>query len=237
MIMPYCSQCGVEVEEYIDICPLCSTPIYTTQNEIDKKRQKYPDKPVIGKKSGVLRFLAWEIISVSLLTAFLIILLTNLIIDFNITWAWYPLAALFALWLLTTFPLLLPKNPLLIIIFSVATIMLFLAFLDIIDNLVFDWFYYIALPIAFMLIVVTGLVIFVSIKAKKKGANIAAFILFGTGIIAVGLDLIINYALSTIIRLTWSLFAIIPILLTGIFLLYIHYRLLQATDVKKWFQI
>ncbi|MBN1799060.1 MAG: hypothetical protein JW822_10805 [Spirochaetales bacterium] len=235
--MPYCSQCGVEVEEYIDVCPLCSTPIHKSKVIIDKKNLKFPDKPVIDKKTGILRFLAWEIIGVALLTAFLIILLTNLITDLNITWARYPLASIFTVWLLATFPLLLTKNPLLIALFSVTTIMIFIAFIDIIDNWTVDWYYYIALPIALLLIIVTGLVIMLSIKVKKKGVNIAAFILFGTGTIAVGLDVIINYALSNFIILSWSLFVIIPILLTGIFLLYIHYRLMRIRDVKKWFQL
>ncbi len=235
--MPYCSQCGVEVEEYVDVCPLCSTPILKNNNIIDKKSLRFPDKPVIENKTGVLRFLAWEIVSVSLLTAFLIVVLTNIIVNFNITWAWYPMAAIFMVWLVATFPLLLPKRPLLIAIFSVTSIMLFLAFIDLIDNWAFDWYYDIALPIAFMLIVVTTGVIMLCLKVKKKGINIAAFILFGIGIIVLGLDLIIYFDLKKIINLTWSLFVIIPIILTAIFLLYIHYRLLKAVDIKKWLQL
>jgi len=192
---------------------------------------------VIENKTGVLRFLAWEIVSVSLLTAFLIVVLTNIIVNFNITWAWYPMAAIFMVWLVATFPLLLPKRPLLIAIFSVTSIMLFLAFIDLIDNWAFDWYYDIALPIAFMLIVVTTGVIMLCLKVKKKGINIAAFILFGIGIIVLGLDLIICFDLKKIINLTWSLFVIIPIILTAIFLLYIHYRLLKAVDIKKWLQL
>jgi len=235
--MPYCSQCGVEVEEYVDVCPLCTTPILKNNNMIEKKSLRFPDKPVIENKTGVLRFLAWEIVSVSLLTAFLIVVLTNIIVNFNITWAWYPMAAIFMVWLVATFPLLLPKRPLLIAIFSVTSIMLFLAFIDLIDNWAFDWYYDIALPIAFMLIVVTTGVIMLCLKVKKKGINIAAFILFGIGIIVLGLDLIIYFDLKKIINLTWSLFVIIPIILTAIFLLYIHYRLLKAVDIKKWLQL
>jgi len=235
--MPYCSQCGVEVEEYVDVCPLCTTPILKNNNMIEKKSLRFPDKPVIENKTGVLRFLVWEIVSVSLLTAFLIVVLTNIIVNFNITWAWYPMASIFMVWLVATFPLLLPKRPLLIAIFSVTSIMLFLAFIDLIDNWAFDWYYDIALPIAFMLIVVTTGVIMLCLKVKKKGINIAAFILFGIGIIVLGLDLIICFDLKKIINLTWSLFVIIPIILTAIFLLYIHYRLLKAVDIKKWLQL
>jgi hypothetical protein len=235
--MPYCSQCGVEVEDYADVCPLCSTPINKNKNITGKKKVRFPDRPVIANKTGVFRFLAWEIVSVSLLTAFSIIVLTNFIMAAGITWAWYPMASLLTVWLLATFPLLLPKKPLLISILSAASVMLFLASIDFLDNWKFDWYYYIALPIAIMLIVVTSLVIMISIKVKKKGPNIAAFILFGVGIIVLGLDLIINFALNKVIGLTWSLFVIIPISFTAIFLLYIHYRLLKAVDVKKWVQL
>ncbi len=235
--MPYCSRCGVELDEYVAVCPLCFTPVAQQRNSKPPKKTVFPDKAIPEKDKGVLRFLAWEIVSVSLLTAFLIVALTNIITSFGVTWARYPLASIVLIWLLATFPLLLPKKPLLISVFSACAIMLFLVLVDLMDNGAIDWFYYIALPISFMLIVVTSAVVTACIKAKTKGANIAAFILFGVGIITGGLDMILHFALTGTIGLTWSLFVIIPILFTGIFLLYIHYRLAKAVDLKKWFQV
>jgi hypothetical protein len=235
--MPYCSQCGVELDEYVEACPLCSAPVVASKKLKAGKNTGFPDKAVPEKDKGVLRFLAWEIVGVSLLTAFLIIALTNLITALGITWARYPLASIVLIWLLATFPLLLPKKPLLISILSVCAIMLFLALIDLMDNGVIDWYYYIALPITIMSIIVTTGVVMLCIKVKRKGANIAAFILFGIGIMAVGLDLILHFALTGMMGLTWSLYVIIPILFIGIFLLYIHYRLVKAVDLKKWFQV
>jgi hypothetical protein len=238
--MPYCSQCGVEVDSYVDACPLCSTPLQKITHEKDKKKPRYPDKPSVATNNGgkgVIRFLAWEIVSVSLLTALLIVFLTNVIVDFKVTWAWYPMASLVLVWLLATFPLLLNKRPLLIPVLSAAAILSFLASLDLIDNGAIDWFHKIALPIFILLLIVATAVILVGTRVKKKGFNIAAFILFGIGLVAAGLDAIINYFLYARVALSWSLFVIIPILFTAIFLLYIHYRLVKAVDLKKWFQL
>jgi hypothetical protein len=234
--MPYCSDCGVEVEEYVEVCPLCATPI-RNGGDAKAKLEKYPDRPVTENRSGIFRLLAWETVSVFLLTASFIVVFTNLLIDFSITWAWYPLASFTLAWLLVTFPLLLYGKPVPISVFSVAAILAFLAFVDFIDNGSIDWFYYIALPIAVVIGIVTILVIFLSSKAKKKGANIAAFILFGVGVVILGLDAIIGFALYRTIGLGWSYFVIIPIVFIALFLLYIHHRLLREVNLKKWFQI
>jgi len=238
--MPYCSQCKVEVDDYVDVCPLCGTPIRTKTKGKMKTKGKFPDEPSLESRhdrTGVFRFLVWEIVSVSLLTALLIVFLTNVIIDLAVTWSWYPMAAILLAWLLATFALLLHKRPLLIPILSAAAVLLLLAFLDFIGDLAIDWFHVIALPIAVLLIIVTTAVILMSTQTKRKGFNIAAFILLGLGLVAAGLDAIINYFLLARITLSWSLFVIIPVFFTGIFLLYIHYRVAKAGNVKKWFQI
>lgn len=238
--MPFCMKCGVELDDVADCCPLCGTPLRSKSRRKTGSRSDFPDRPPPPDRTvrtRVLRLLVWEIIGVTLATALVIVLLTNLIVDLTVTWAWYPMAALLLAWMLATFPLLLVKRPLFIPVLSAAAVLLFLAFLDFIRDFSIDWFHVIALPIAVLLVIVITLVILVSLKVKKKGFNIAAFILFGCGLVAAGLDAIINLFLFSVITLSWSVFVVIPVFFTGVFLLYIHYRLAKAVDLKKWFQI
>ncbi len=238
--MSYCIQCRVELEPYVDACPLCAAPVRPERGATATKKARFPDRPAPAAENTrrrMIRFLVWEVVSIILASALAIVLLTNLIVDLAVTWAWYPMAAMVLAWLLASFPLLLPGRPLVVSALTAGSILLFMAFIDFIDNLAVDWFLRMALPISALVILVTTGVILLSVKMKKKGFNIAAFILFGTGLLTAGLDAIITFQLERTIRLSWSVFVIIPVLFTGFFCLYIHYRLGRATNLKKWFQL
>jgi hypothetical protein len=240
--MPYCSKCGVEVGYDVDTCPLCKTPIQKLNAIQGNKKKKYPDEPVpepvefrIPVKK--IRLLAWEILSVILTSAILIVIFVDLTYNRGITWSKYPFISLLLVWLLSTFPLILYKKPLFIVICEVSTSIIFLFLIDFFDNGKIDWFYKMAIPIIILLVVVTSIVVFASLRSKTKGSNIAGFILLGIGAISTGLDLIINWAVNGNITLNWSIFVIIPSILTGLFLIYYHYRLSKIINLKKWFQL
>lgn len=234
--MPYCSDCGVEVEKFIEVCPLCAAPIRNGR-EPEVRKDRYPDRAAVEKRSGMYRLIAWECVSVFLLTAAFIVLFTNLLINLSITWAWYPLASFALAWLLVTFPLLFQKRPVPIATLSAIAILLYLAGIDFIDDHTFDWFQFIALPIAFLVGTVTVAVVTVSSRAKKKGANVAAYILFGVGLVVLGIDMIIGFAITRKVGADWSSFVIIPLVFIAFFLLYLHHRLLNHVNLKKWFQL
>jgi hypothetical protein len=225
--------CGVEVGHDVDTCPLCKTPIQKLNSIQGTKKKKYPDEPVPepvefripGKK---IRLLA---------SAILIVIFIDLTYNRGITWSKYPFISLLLVWLLSTFPLILYKKPLFIVICEVSTSIIFLFLIDFFDNGTIDWFYKMAIPIIILLVVVTSIVVFVSLRSKSKGSNIAGFILLGIGTISTGLDLIINWAIDGNITLNWSIFVLIPAILTGLFLIYYHYRLSKIINVKKWFQL
>ncbi|MBN1525073.1 MAG: zinc ribbon domain-containing protein [Spirochaetales bacterium] len=238
--MAICKECNVAIEGNAAQCPLCGTPLYSGKKSSAKKiRQEPVVEPAAEKKGNyrVLRFMAWEIISVLLGFILIIILLTNFLIEFTLTWALLPAGALVFAWLLASIPLLLGKAPLRISVFSAVSVMLFLAFLDFIQDYTISWFYIIAIPI-FILVSTVSTAIFIAVLfSKKRGINIAAYILFGMGIILAGIDLIISYSIYHSLALGWSLFVIIPAGFTAIFLLYIHFRISKAGDIRKWFQI
>lgn len=235
--MPFCKECGVEVESYIEVCPLCSTSIYDNDIKPEAETAKYPDIPLVETNKRVMRFFVWEIISSLLLTAFLIVVLTNFILEFTISWAWYPMASILLVWLLTTIPLFLIKKPLLIPIMAVLSIMAFLVFIDFIGDLSFDWCHIVALPVSVVLILVTTLIVILSRNVKRKGINIASFIMFGSAIIVLCLEGILDFAFEEKIEFSWSLTVVVPLSLIGGLLLYLHYRLLKNGDIKKLFQI
>jgi hypothetical protein len=240
--MPYCSRCGVEVDTHIKECPLCHTPIQQLDKEepLTSFKEKYP-APEVEKQKNLLtsrqkRMIALEIISVVLLIPFLVLVSVDLLYNVKLTWSLYPLSAIVLAWLLSAFPLIFGKRWIFITIGEVLSIVGFLAALDLFDGRL-EWFNVLALPLISITIFVISIVSFLSVKAKHRGTNIAAFIILGIGVICVGFDLIISAYYQQAYLLSWSIIVFLPCLVLGLFLLYVHYRLYQFFDFKKIFRI
>ena len=235
--MPYCSKCGVEVQPGTKKCPLCGTPIQQFEEE-NEELPLYPEKKVKQKKERLSnrqkRIFAWEIVTATIMTIIVLLLLINAVVDKNISWSLYPVASLMALWLFTTFPLFFPTKVVILVVGELLTLISYLAALDGIDGKI-QWFHRLALPIVFLISLIAFAVTFSSIKVKRKGANIAAFILFGISAICIGIDLIITFIISGKITLTWSLIAAPPIIIVGAFLIYVHYRFKHINIKKRFF--
>ncbi len=242
--MPFCKKCGVEVEERHETCPLCGEKINGKIGEEDLENRKYPrQEPTEGKKFKKLspeiqRKIIWEIVSIALTVPLILILIINFILSRTVDWGLYPITTIVYIWLAISFPLRFLKKPLLIVGVEIISLVGFLAIIDLIDG-TFSWFQYLALPITFTIIIITGIVVLLSFKSKRKGANIAAFILFGVSLLCIGLDLIIiNYVKEVVILIpTWSIFVSLALIPIGLFLLYIHYRLSEVVDIKRKVQL
>ena len=243
--MSYCKNCSVEVDSFIEKCPLCQSDIQKSDNFNQiLEEKKYPEligeeEKKIPKISGKKKQLvAWEAVSVSAVVPILIILAINMIVEkgFIVTWGIYPLIGIALAWLLITVPLFLLKKPALVIIGETLSIIAFLVLIDVADGSV-DWYYQIALPIIGVITVVTSVVVIISIKVKNKGPNIGAFVLFGISLICLGLDFVFHITDEGIVTISWSLYAIVPLVILGGFLLYLHYRLTRIVDIKRVLEI
>jgi hypothetical protein len=241
--MPYCSKCGVELSEDAAACPLCSTPVQKTGGETNAEVRKYPDIPVdptrlVPMEPKKMRLFVWEVMSISLLTPLLIVILTNFLIDWSITWSRFPLMILGMVWLATTAAVFFTRIPILLVLSEILILLGFLCGIDYLVDFKVDWFLPLALPIVVDVVFSTILVVIASLVAKKKGTNIASYVLFGIGLVTGGLDFIISSSMYHTFGIGWSLYVIIPGLIVGCFLLYVHYRGKKIVDVvRKRFQI
>ncbi|MBY8999844.1 MAG: hypothetical protein KGD64_02925 [Candidatus Heimdallarchaeota archaeon] len=247
--MSYCVICKVEVEPFVEKCPLCQTNIQKPKNvnqildgkaypeEIEEEEEKVPE---ISSKRRQL--ITWEATSVAAAVPILIIFAINMIVEkaFTVTWSRYPVIGIVLVWLLITIPLFLHKKPVLVIVGETLSIIVFLVLIDVFDGSI-DWYYQIALPIIGVIVVITSAVVILSLKVKNKGANIGAFVLFGVSLLCLGLDFVINTTLfdaETIWEtLGWSFYVVIPSVIIGGFLLYLHYRLTRVVDMKRVLEI
>ena len=235
----FCSRCGVEVEPHKTKCPLCGTSIqHAEEEEPTSYIKKYPDEPAVktekvGRTAKQKRRLIWEVISVSLLIPLLITLFIDLIVNKTVTWSLYPISSLILAWFLVSAPLLFPNKLPILYIGETLPPAIFLLVIDKIEDGQIDWLLPVGLPIEAVVAVIAAIVIIGSIKIKNKGLNIAAFILFGAGLISLGIDFIVTSYIRGTFGVSWSLYVIASTIVIGGFLLYIHYRLMKNTKLQR----
>lgn len=239
--MPYCPRCGVEVESNIVKCPLCNTPIQPLDEEKPDNKSKYPDdvpkveqKPLKEKKKK--RLLIFEITSVVLVIALIIFITTNLIIDGTVTWSLYPTATLLLVWCMISAPLLFPKKIAVIAVGEFIPMLVYFLVIDLIEDGELNWYVRLALPIIASVGVASFIIVFGTLKAKSRGLNIPAFILFGLSIICLIVDVCVTSYVNSTLGLVWSLYVLVPAALIGGFLLYLHFRVTRNRDLKRRLQ-
>jgi len=93
--MPYCPRCGVEVEERLEKCPLCTTPIPDEVREHPDMPGDFPEdiidpKPLYRKLSeGQKRFLALSFIALLGVFPIAITMGIDLFQNGTVTWSYY----------------------------------------------------------------------------------------------------------------------------------------------------
>lgn len=241
--MPYCPRCGVEVEANKMKCPLCNTPLQPLDEEQPDYKSKYPDdvpkdeqKPPKEKKKKKKRLLIFEITSVILVIPLIVSITTNLIIDGTVTWSLYPIASLLLAWFMISAPLLFPNNVVAIAAGEFIPLLVYFLVIDLLDNGQLNWYVRIALPIIVSVGAASFIIAFGSLKSKNKGLNIPAYFLFGASIICLIVDVCVTSYINSALGLKWSLYVLVPAMLTGGFLLYLHFRVTKNKDLKRRLQ-
>lgn len=237
--MSYCSRCGVEVEEHVKKCPLCNIEI-EKNNEIPDLKGNFPTDdlsaddyyiPIENRKKIV-----WSIISFIMSLSLLVIFAVNFLLERTVTWGWIPLFSILFAWGTIGLVYYSFKKPyyLSLLLFILTTTYFY--FLFFIINTI-SHFFRLALPINTAVFINTFFILYLSKISRIKGYNIPGFILSGTSLICVLIDVIITYYITSKIIITWSIVVIVLLIPLSLFLFYIHYILKKRPDIKKIFHI
>jgi hypothetical protein len=238
--MPYCSKCGVEVEESVERCPLCSAPIQRFDGSGSPVLKPYPDH-VINPDAAPLPLherlkIALEIVSVFLGIALAVIILVDLLYSKRLTWSVYPTAAIAYLWLCLAMPVFLLGRPWLVFAVLGPATILFVFLLDAYDGSI-DWFLSYGLPITGLSVIVIFAVTLSSALSKRRGLNVAGFALLGAAVLCMGIDLTIMANITGRLKLSWSEIVALILMPASALLLYFHFRITKKKDLRKVFHI
>jgi hypothetical protein len=243
MTMPYCSECGVEVDAAVDTCPLCKAPIGRKSGgeEAPAPHGAYPDKIIDPEDRYHLtaterRRIAVELLSLAFGLAGAVVLLVDLVVNQRLGWSLYVLVSLGFAWLVSTMPLILHGKPWLVFAVLAPALPLFLFLIDVFDGRGIGWFLPYGLPIAgasMGTIAAVGAMIGAS---RRKGLNVLATIFLGVAFFVLVLEGILDLN-SGGLSPYWSAIAALALAPTSVLLFFLHGRVLRGADLRKVFRL
>ncbi len=152
----------------------------------------------------------------------------DLVVDYagngSLGWSRICLASSVAAWLLIGFPMLNYRRPALFLVVMGATA---LAYLWVLDGLTGGpgWFLRLALPISLVVMASAALSTLLCVRARRRGPNVAAFILFGCTLACLGVEAILSVNEGGYIMISWSGIVAVATLPLAFLLLGLQHRL------------
>jgi hypothetical protein len=218
-----CNDCGVILDADMDECPLCGH-----REEESKKESKGLKLPRKG--------LMWELFSIILGAAALIILVTDYAGERTLEWSAIPVGSIIYVWLLLTFMHIFGERHLYFMFFLhyLSTIGL----LILIDSvhIPITWVYSLGIPIATLvsLSLIAG-------AASLRRCRFPGLQLLGhwfviLALFPVGLQTAISIHLGQF-HLSWSLIACISLIPAALLFYYLHYRMKLWIDLRNYFHV
>ncbi len=236
--MPYCSRCGVEVDNDVVNCPLCNTPIQHFE-ETGPAESRYPaddvePRPRIGDRGR--RRILWEVLTLLYAIGVIVVVGSDLRVDAAVDWSLYPTISIVFAWICTTLLIFFRKQPATIVIGTIVSTIAFLAATDLVDGKI-EWFFPLGLPILALFVIISGIISVATIRAKERGLNVVAFVLIGIAVFCFGVDLLVSLYLTATVDFTWSIVVLLTLIPVAIILLFLHYRLRNRFDLKRVFHL
>lgn len=224
--MSYCVNCGVELSESEQKCPLCEVPVYNPKDPWKKpKKRPYPEKIEEVMKGIDIKYGVW-LATLILLIPCGISLISNLTLNKRLSWSLYVIGACFCLFVFVLLPFLFKKwKPYLFVLFNGGAVSLYLVLINYLTNGE-TWLFSLAIP---LVIIVTAYSLIFSFIIRRKIPvliKIALIIIF-FGIMTVAIELILDSFLNLEFKFFWSLYVELVCLFCGIILAILDKR-------KRW---
>lgn len=208
----YCIKCGVELADSEKKCPLCGTHVFHPQLLRPEEERLYPAD--LQPPKQVRPWGALTILTALFLLPMFITLLCDLQINRTLTWSGYVIGALLVGYVMLVLPFWFRKpNPMVFVPCNFAAIGLFLLFIN--WHTDGDWFLSFAFP-------VTGCVslIVTAVVALTRYIRRGRLYIYGGAALALGafmplMELLMNITFGWTVKLIWSLYPLIALILLG----------------------
>lgn len=227
--MSICKECGVDLGEGNDICPLCQTAGPDTPGSISPA-----DLFRLSKKQTVRT--VYEISMLLLVSGIVITFAIDAVFVRGITWSLFSTTALFFLSVVVSSLFFLNRRPYLMILSIMAASLLYLWFTDMITGN-HGWFLSIAGPLTAGAAILSSAVIFTTSLSKYRGLNLIATILLACAIYMIFIEFLADLVYYGRYVPQWSVVTAASLFFIALLLIFIHYRLKRGRSLGRLFHL
>jgi len=235
--MPYCINCGVQLNDHAKECPLCHTDVILPQSV--RTSSPYPntflEKEMLEQDFD--RGLWIKLITITLLTPAVIAILVNWIFEQEVSWSLFVTAGMIFVWIWSISVFIFKKNRF-IKWLPIAWASL-LGFLFVIEYLTrsFGWFFSIGVPITTSLFIIISTLALLIKKKWVRELQIPAAIFLGIGLFCFSINGAISFYNYQSVRLNWSLIVMITCIAFALIGIVLQRRPWIVEKIKHWFRI
>ena len=241
--MKYCQHCGVELDENMNFCPLCGE-LFSDDSQMRDEQREFRrlgrEEKIISDYKKLTRIqkrkLFWELSAIILGSGIIVSFIIDLVINQSITWSKYTITVCLVLFVNITFIAFWQKRIILLFAGSFVSTSLLLMLLELYSSKI-SWSKTIGIPLLCAAYLITFALISIIKISRQRGLNIITYTLVAIGLLTVCIEGIISLYLQSRLSLQWSIIVLACIVPVSAILLFIHYRLKKATDLKKFFHI
>lgn len=201
--MSYCVNCGVKLEQSLDRCPLCNTPIINP-NEVTHTKS-VPPFPTEKGQVEMVKNRDWAILlAVSLTATALVCVLLNIFVFPFSRWSLYVVGACMVICVLVLPAILYTRIPIYISVLCDGIAIALYQYMISFNTSSQNWFFGLGLPIT-ALFTAAGLLYVLLIRKVSASLLMRGIYFFSElALLCAGLELLIEHYLQDPGHLTWS---------------------------------
>lgn len=230
--MSYCVNCGVELEENLNHCPLCNTPVYHPEKRPELvKSSPFPTEkgPVEKVKRKDLAIL----LSVVLISTSATCTLLNLLVFNQSLWSLFIVGVCACIWIFMIPVVIYSRLPIYISLLldglALGSYLYLISLVTTSDT----WFYELAIPIVVLFTIQMEVFTYFMRRFPVSFITTALYTFIHIAIFCVGLEIFISMFLLGSIRLIWSAIVLTICLIIIISLITILSRQRLRDSIRK----
>ena len=214
----YCVNCGVELADTEQKCPLCQTRVFHPDIERTKAEPLYPNGTHVKGASRPL----WPqvLLSWGFLLPMLVVLLCDRQINGSITWSGYVVGALLLCYVIFVLPTWFHKpNPVIFVPCGFVAAGVYLLYIN--QVLGGDWFLSFAFPVVGGIGLIVTAVVTLMRYVPRGGLYIFGGMFIGLGAFMLLVEFLLNVTFHITRFIGWSLYPLVVFVLLGGLLIYL----------------
>lgn len=201
--MSYCVNCGVKLDDSLDRCPLCNTPVINP-NEAPIHTSVPPFPKERGQVEPVKHKDVTLLYSLTLIAASVACGLLNLLVFNRTPWSLYIIGACVILWVVAIPIFMYTRLPIYFSLLLDGLAISLYEYLITFNTPTSEWFFELALPITICVTVLAILTAALNRHVSSSFLAMALYIFVGIAALCVFIELLIRHFLALPLLLTWS---------------------------------